>query len=251
MRPTSLQDALLRAKPLVKEVRRKSNHARKFPQIAGSGRGGIEPSHQGFTHQNPPARGPGSMQPKLLPSWNSPIYGALDATEWVTTKISVPRKLIGWRQRRLKYPILGKGMANQQRGGRGNRGRGRGRAARMHGRGRGQAAHVNATIGEPTLAEEEGDRAQLFAAIDNPGAPQQYAVIQTTADHEGKEFKLLIDCGSTHSFLSPRCLRKLKLNQYPIKPMTVELANGKEVISRHTVGTVDFELGGKNHVSIL
>ena len=27
--------------------------------------------------------------------------------------------------------------------------------------------------------------------------------------------------------------------------MTVELANGKEVISRHTVGNVDFELGGK------
>ena len=27
--------------------------------------------------------------------------------------------------------------------------------------------------------------------------------------------------------------------------MVVELANGKEVISRHTVGTVDFEIGGK------
>ena len=27
--------------------------------------------------------------------------------------------------------------------------------------------------------------------------------------------------------------------------MTVELANGKEVISRHTVGNLDFELGGK------
>ena len=70
-------------------------------------------------------------------------------------------------------------------------------------------------------------------------------VIQVLATHEGKSFQLLIDCGSTHSYLSPRCLRKLRLNQYISKPMTVELANGKEVISWHTVGTVDFELGGK------
>ena len=56
------------------------------------------------------------------------------------------------------------------------------------------------------MADEVGERAQIFAAIDNPGAPQQYAVIQTAATHQGEEFKLLIDCGSTHSFLSPRCL---------------------------------------------
>ena len=89
------------------------------------------------------------------------------------------------------------------------------------------------------MADEAGERAQLFAAIDNPGAPQQYAVIQTAATHQGEEFKILIDCGSTHSFLSPKCLRKLKLDQYQIKPMTVELANGKKVILRHTVGTVE------------
>ena len=29
------------------------------------------------------------------------------------------------------------------------------------------------------------------------------------------------------------------------RPMTFELANGKEVISRHTVGNLDFELGEK------
>ena len=58
-------------------------------------------------------------------------------------------------------------------------------------------------------------------------------------------FELLINCGSTHLFLSPKCLRKLGLNQYPTNTMTVELANGKEVLSRHTVGTIDFELGGK------
>lgn len=106
------------------------------------------------------------------------------------------------------------------------------------GRGWGQRAHVNAAVRKPTVTDEVGERAQLFTAIDNPGAPQQYAVT-----HQGEEFKLLIDCGSTHSYLSPRCLRKLKLDQYQINPMKVELANGKEVISWHMVGTVDFEIG--------
>lgn len=58
-------------------------------------------------------------------------------------------------------------------------------------------------------------------------------------------FELLIDCGSTHSFLSPKCLRKLGLNQYQTNTMTMELANGKEVLSQHTVGSIEFELGGK------
>ena len=70
-------------------------------------------------------------------------------------------------------------------------------------------------------------------------------MIQTPANHQGVSFELLIDCGSTHSFLSPKCLRKLKLNQLSTEPMMVELANGREVISRHTVGNLDFELGGR------
>ena len=84
----------------------------------------------------------------------------------------------------------------------------------------------------------------LHAAIDNRGAQNQYAVIQTPANYQGTVFELLIDCGSTHSFLSPKCLRKLGLNQYPTNSMTVELANGKEILSKHTVGTIEFELGG-------
>ncbi|MCO5566674.1 hypothetical protein L7F22_020352 [Adiantum nelumboides] len=94
---------------------------------------------------------------------------------------------------------------NNQRGGR-NGGRGRGRGAR-------RGARAFAVVGEPTLNDEEEERATLFTAIDNPGARQQYAVIQITANHQGEKFELLIDCGSTHSFLSPKCLRKLGLNQ--------------------------------------
>ncbi|MCO5605121.1 hypothetical protein L7F22_059301 [Adiantum nelumboides] len=39
-------------------------------------------------------------------------------------------------------------------------------------------------------------------------------------------------------------MRKLKLNQYPANRLVIELANGKEVLSQHTAGQIDFELGG-------
>ena len=62
------------------------------------------------------------------------------------------------------------------------RGRGGGRVARAQGgRGPRQTGQVHAAIGEATLEDEAGERAQLFAAIDNPRAPQQYAVVQTIA----------------------------------------------------------------------
>ena len=32
---------------------------------------------------------------------------------------------------------------------------------------------------------------------------------------------------------------------HPVRAMTVELANGKEVLSNHAMGTINFELGGK------
>ena len=72
----------------------------------------------------------------------------------------------------VEAPNLGQGNGNHRGGRNGGRERGRGRVARLYGRGHGQCAHVNASIGEPTVAYEAGERAQLFAAIDNPGAPQ-------------------------------------------------------------------------------
>ena len=102
----------------------------------------------------------------------------------------------------------GQGQQNANRG----RGQGRGRIARAHGRGRGGRAY--AANAEPTLANEENERAMLHAAIDNRGAQNQYAVIQTPANYQGTLFELLIDCGSTHSFLSPKCLRKPRGGHY-------------------------------------
>ena len=99
--------------------------------------------------------------------------------------------------------------ANHRRG----HGRGKGIVARSNGNGRGGRAY--ASNARPTIADEANDHGRVHAAIDNLGACNQYAMIQTPANHQGVSFELLIDCGSTHSFLSPRCLKKLKLNQLP------------------------------------
>ncbi|MCO5591351.1 hypothetical protein L7F22_045333 [Adiantum nelumboides] len=63
------------------------------------------------------------------------------------------------------------------------------------GRGGGRGARAFVAVGEPTLNDNEEERATLFAAIDNPGARQQHAIIKTTANHQGEKFELLKDCG--------------------------------------------------------
>ena len=71
-------------------------------------------------------------------------------------------------------------------------------------------------------------------------------MLQTPAEYQGKTFTLLIDSGSTHSFLSPRCVRNLSLHEYPDSTLTVELATGKKTKSLTTTGTLNFCLGSEN-----
>ena len=75
---------------------------------------------------------------------------------------------------------------------------------------------------------EEQPNAHIHAAIEHQGANQQFSVLQTPAEYQGKTFTLLIDSGSTHSFLSPRCVRNLSLHEYPDSTLTVELATDKK-----------------------
>ena len=56
----------------------------------------------------------------------------------------------------------------------------------------------------------EEPMAHIHAAIEyQQGVNNQFSVLQTPAEYEGKQFNLLIDSGSTHSFISPRCIRTL------------------------------------------
>ena len=85
--------------------------------------------------------------------------------------------------------------------------------------------------------------ARVYAAVEHQGANQQFAVLQTPAEYEGTKFTLLIDSGSTHSFISPRCIRNLNLPEHPDVPLTVELATGKRMRTVTSVGSIDFKLG--------
>ena len=58
----------------------------------------------------------------------------------------------------------------------------------------------------------------------------------------GKPFNLLIDSGSTHSFISPKCIRNLNLPEQHAPHVSVELAIGKITKSTTTMGELKFLL---------
>ena len=82
----------------------------------------------------------------------------------------------------------------------------------------------------------------MYAAIKHQGNNCQFSVIQAPASYKGKSFKLLIDFGSTHSFISPKCICNISLEQKPSKKLTIELASGKEVVTCSAIGSLDFLL---------
>ena len=84
----------------------------------------------------------------------------------------------------------------------------------------------------------------MHAEIEHQDANQQFSVLQTPAEYEGKRFTLLIDSGSTHSFVSPKCVRNLELSRKPNTSFTVKIATGKRTKSLTTVGDLKFKLGG-------
>ena len=49
--------------------------------------------------------------------------------------------------------------------------------------------------------------------------------------------------GSTHSFISPRCIKNLNLPEHPDVPLTVELATEKKTRTITYAGSIDFKLG--------
>lgn len=69
--------------------------------------------------------------------------------------------------------------------------------------------------------------------LEHQGKNRQFSILQVPANYQGKAFSLLIDSGSTHSFISPRCLKKLILDQKEVSPMQVELASGKLLLTRY------------------
>ncbi|MCO5608798.1 hypothetical protein L7F22_063015 [Adiantum nelumboides] len=226
LRPTNLHDALLRAKPLALEIQKAQQGRRNYlAKRARPNNWNNQPANHAY--QNRPIVA-------TTAAIELPNVRCYECQEYGHYRNNCPRRICASGANATPINAIARGQPNIRKGrGRTNRGRGRGAVAR-----------ANAAIGQPTVGDEADERAVQHAAIDNPGARQQFAIIQALGTHQGEKVEFLIDCGSTHSFLSPRCMRKLRLNQYPANRLVVELANGKEVLSQHTAGQIDFELGG-------
>eukprot|EP00250_Pteridium_aquilinum_P021012 c25011_g1_i2 orf=374-670(+) len=67
-------------------------------------------------------------------------------------------------------------------------------------------------IKEEIIVEDgkDGDQvAHVYATIKHQGMDQQFLFLQTPTQYEGTKFTMLIDFGSTHSFISLKCIRNL------------------------------------------
>ena len=91
--------------------------------------------------------------------------------------------------------------------------------------------------------------AHIHAAIEHQGVNNQFSALQTPEEYEGKTFHLLIDSKSTHSFISPKCIRTLNLLELKAKTLSVELATGKMTRSTTFVGELNFKLNDQPTVS--
>ncbi|MCO5575329.1 hypothetical protein L7F22_029129 [Adiantum nelumboides] len=226
LRPTNLQDALLRAKPLALEIQKTQQGRRNYlAKRARPNNWNNQPANHAY--QNRPIVA-------TTAAIELPNVRCYECQEYGHYRNNCPRRTRASGANATPINAIARGQPNIC-GGRGRTNRGRGRGA---------VARANAAIGQQTVGDEADERVVLHAAIDNPGARQQFAIIQAPGTHQGEKVEFLIDRGSTYSFLSPRCMRKLQLNQYPANRLVVELANGKEVLSQGTAGQIDFELGG-------
>ena len=109
-------------------------------------------------------------------------------------------------------------------------------------------AKLNQLFAEEVTPDDE-TLAHIHAAIEHQGANNQFSVLQTPAEYEGKPFNLLIDSESTHSFISPRCIRNLNLPEQQASHMNVELATGKITKSTTTMGKLKFLLNNQPKIA--
>ena len=131
---------------------------------------------------------------------------------------------------------------NSQRGGRGGRNRRGGRGNPENQRRQGQ---VRGAANQVTLNDEFEEKAEIYAALDPSGRNQQYSVIETQVEYQGNSFSLLVDSGSTHSFISPTMVSKLGVRAIPTgKRLRASLANGSEVLIDEKIVNLRFTLQG-------
>ncbi|MCO5572379.1 hypothetical protein L7F22_026132 [Adiantum nelumboides] len=154
LRPTNLEDALLRAKPLTLEIQKAQQGRRNY--LAKRAR----PNNW-------------NNQPTNHAYQNRPIVATAAAIEFPNVRCYECQEYGHYRNkypRRTRTSGANTTLVNAIARGRPNIREGRGRA--NIGKGLGPVVRANAAIGQPIVGDEADERAVLHAAIDNPGARQ-------------------------------------------------------------------------------
>ena len=95
------------------------------------------------------------------------------------------------------------------------------------------------------IKDEQEDQAQIYAALDPSGCNQQFTILKTQGEYEGKPLIFLIDSRSSHSFISPATVKRLQLDSLPIgRKLRVSLANGTTILEEDKVMEIPFQLEG-------
>ena len=108
-----------------------------------------------------------------------------------------------------------------------------------------QARPLNVKINYISVKIEGEEQAQIYVAFDPSGHNCQFIVLEAEGEYEGNSLTILIDLGSSHSFISPSIAKKLGLNAQPTgKKLRASLANGSSILAYEQVLTISFQLSG-------
>ncbi|MCO5556632.1 hypothetical protein L7F22_010183 [Adiantum nelumboides] len=96
-----------------------------------------------------------------------------------------------------------------------------------------------------TITDEVTDQAHVYAALDPSGRNRQYSILEAQGDYQGKSLTFMIDSGSSHSFISPSTVKHLHLEPRSTgKKLQVSLASGSIVSCEEQIVELLFQLEG-------
>lgn len=239
LRPTSLADALIRAKSKLSSFLRGNfpgDHKRAAPYYPPAPH---KPPKAPFVpspeQAKPPAPRPPILikpvQVKALPITQSgkPIQ-CFECKEWGHKKVDCPKAKLK-APARPPLPPQHKAFLNRRQGGQNRPAPGNLPRA--------------ATVNHASVKEEMEEQAHVYAALDPSGYNRQFSILEVQGDYEGRPLSFLIDSGSSHSFLSPSTIKRLQLHiKLTGHKLRVSLANGSTILVDEQTVEIPFQLEG-------
>ncbi|MCO5597053.1 hypothetical protein L7F22_051127 [Adiantum nelumboides] len=235
LRPTSLADALVRAKSKLNSFTRVNFGEVRKRKLTNYPPPAYKPAKAPFAATAEQAKGPvfrpsipvKNIQARALPVTQSgKSIQCFGCKEWGHKAASCPKK-----QTPLRSPLIPqrKAFLGRNQGGRNQQGNNK--------------PMKTSTVNHVTSTEEVDEQAHIYAALDPRGYNQQFSILEVPGDYEGKPLSFLIDSGSSHSFLSPSTIKRLHLTPNPtVHKLRVSLANGSNITTEEQTVDISFQI---------